>query len=111
MFTVTWQKQLKVIHLLLSSRAGVDIVFALCRKNQHRSSNFCYNLILIKFVAFGAAQATNGTTIKFNPMAGQDTMMKGGVSQNINTRHQCITAMKEYESKSMEVDYNWLNKS
>ena len=35
---VTWQKQLKVIHLLLSSRADVDIVFALCRKNQHCSS-------------------------------------------------------------------------
>ena len=27
-----------VIHLLLRSRAGDDIVFVLCRKNQHRSS-------------------------------------------------------------------------
>ena len=33
---------MNVIHLLLRSQAGVDIVFALCRKNQHRSSGFCY---------------------------------------------------------------------
>ena len=33
---------------------------------------------------------------------GTDTMMKSGVSTNMTTRHQCITAMKEYESKSME---------
>ena len=31
---------LKVKHLLLGSQAGVDIVFALCCKNQHCSS-FC----------------------------------------------------------------------
>ena len=36
------KKQLNVFHLLLSSRAGVDIVFALCRKNQHRSSLLYY---------------------------------------------------------------------
>uniref|UniRef100_A0A8C5T9W2 Nuclear pore complex protein Nup98-Nup96 n=1 Tax=Malurus cyaneus samueli TaxID=2593467 RepID=A0A8C5T9W2_9PASS len=29
-------------------------------------------------------------------------MVKSGVSTNINTKHQCITAMKEYESKSLE---------
>ena len=53
---------------------------------------------------FGAAgQNTAGTVIKFAPPTGQDTMLKGGVSTNINTRHQCITAMKEYESKSLEV--------
>ncbi len=28
--------------------------------------------------------------------------MKSGVTTNINTRHQCITCMKEYESKSLE---------
>ncbi|XP_063162102.1 nuclear pore complex protein Nup98-Nup96 [Candoia aspera] len=43
-----------------------------------------------------------GTTIKFNPPTGTDTMVKSGVSTNISTKHQCITAMKEYESKSLE---------
>lgn len=28
--------------------------------------------------------------------------MKGSVSQSVSTKHQCITAMKEYESKSLE---------
>lgn len=54
---------------------------------------------------FGGATAgaSSGTTIKFNPPSGQDTMSKSGVTTNINTRHQCITAMKEYENKSLEV--------
>ncbi|XP_075704482.1 nuclear pore complex protein Nup98-Nup96 isoform X2 [Rhinoderma darwinii] len=54
---------------------------------------------------FGATTfpaATSGTTIKFNPPSGTDTMAKGGVTTNISTKHQCITAMKEYESKSLE---------
>uniref|UniRef100_A0A803SV61 Nuclear pore complex protein Nup98-Nup96 n=1 Tax=Anolis carolinensis TaxID=28377 RepID=A0A803SV61_ANOCA len=54
---------------------------------------------------FGSASFTavpTGTTIKFNPPTGTDTMVKSGVSTNISTKHQCITAMKEYESKSLE---------
>ncbi|XP_041440603.1 nuclear pore complex protein Nup98-Nup96 isoform X1 [Xenopus laevis] len=54
---------------------------------------------------FGASTFTSaptGTTIKFNPPSGTDTMAKGGVTTNISTKHQCITAMKEYESKSLE---------
>ncbi|XP_011615072.2 nuclear pore complex protein Nup98-Nup96 isoform X2 [Takifugu rubripes] len=43
-----------------------------------------------------------GTTIKFNPPTGSDTMVKAGVTTSINTKHQCITAMKEYENKSLE---------
>ncbi|KAM6157513.1 nuclear pore complex protein Nup98-Nup96 isoform 4-T4 [Rhynchocyon petersi] len=46
--------------------------------------------------------APTGTTIKFNPPTGTDTMVKAGVSTNISTKHQCITAMKEYECKSLE---------
>ncbi|XP_051956163.1 nuclear pore complex protein Nup98-Nup96-like isoform X2 [Xyrauchen texanus] len=46
--------------------------------------------------------APPGTTIKFNPPTGSDTMVKSGVTANINTKHQCITAMKEYENKSLE---------
>ena len=37
---------------------------------------------------FGAAQQVNGTTVKFQPVTGSDTMMKSGVQQNISTRHQ-----------------------
>nr|XP_033803270.1 nuclear pore complex protein Nup98-Nup96 isoform X3 [Geotrypetes seraphini] len=48
------------------------------------------------------AAVPTGTTIKFNPPTGTDTMVKAGVSTNISTKHQCITAMKEYESKSLE---------
>ncbi|CAJ0945547.1 unnamed protein product [Ranitomeya imitator] len=54
---------------------------------------------------FGASTfsaAPSGTTIKFNAPSGTDTMAKGGVTTNISTKHQCITAMKEYESKSLE---------
>ncbi|XP_041088599.1 nuclear pore complex protein Nup98-Nup96 isoform X1 [Polyodon spathula] len=50
---------------------------------------------------FGATQTT-GTTLKFNAPSGNDTMVKGGVTTSINTKHQCITAMKEYENKSLE---------
>ncbi|KAL1138825.1 hypothetical protein AAG570_008887, partial [Ranatra chinensis] len=51
--------------------------------------------------AFGTT-AQGGTTIKFTPVTGSDTMVKNGVSTTINTRHHCITCMKEYESKSLE---------
>ena len=50
----------------------------------------------------GATQAT-GTTVKFVPVVSNDQMVKGGVTTNINTKLQCITAMKEYEAKSLEV--------
>lgn len=45
--------------------------------------------------------------VKFNPPYGTDTMIRGGVSQNINTRHHCITAMIEYKNKCLEVDKNY----
>jgi nuclear pore complex protein Nup98-Nup96 len=46
--------------------------------------------------------ASTGTQIKFNPPQGQDSVNKNGSSTTINTMHQCITAMKEYEGKSLE---------
>ena len=48
-----------------------------------------------------AAQEGTGHT-KFVATTSTDTMMKSGQSQQISTRHQCITCMKEYENKSME---------
>ncbi|XP_074466676.1 nuclear pore complex protein Nup98-Nup96 isoform X2 [Sebastes fasciatus] len=51
---------------------------------------------------FTAPQQQPGTTVKFNPPTGSDTMVKAGVTTSINTKHQCITAMKEYENKSLE---------
>lgn len=41
--------------------------------------------------------------LTFQPPTGSDTMVKAGVTTSINTKHQCITAMKEYENKSLEV--------
>lgn len=54
--------------------------------------------------AFGSSSTTmgTGTTIKFTPVTGNDTMQKGGVTTSINTKHHCITCMKEYENKSLE---------
>ncbi|CAG0916911.1 unnamed protein product [Notodromas monacha] len=52
--------------------------------------------------AFGAQQG-QGSYIKFEaPSTGADTMIKNGVSSQVNTRHQTITVMKEYENKSIE---------
>lgn len=30
-------------------------------------------------------------------------MLRNGTNQTINTKHMCITAMKQYENKSLEV--------
>lgn len=50
-----------------------------------------------------AAAGTAGTAIvKYQPTIGTDTLMKGGQPNNVNTKQHCITAMKEYESKSLE---------
>ncbi|XP_018331489.1 nuclear pore complex protein Nup98-Nup96 isoform X2 [Agrilus planipennis] len=50
----------------------------------------------------GFGNTQTGTVIKFNPVTGTDTMQKSGVATNINTKHHCITCMKEYEGKSLE---------
>ncbi|XP_050415007.2 nuclear pore complex protein Nup98-Nup96 [Patella vulgata] len=50
----------------------------------------------------GDKKLISGTKIKFEPPSGQDSMVKNGQTKNITTRHQCITAMKHYEDKSIE---------
>ena len=44
-----YKLHMMVIHLLLRSQTRVNIVFALCRKNQHRS---CYIKIITIFEIF-----------------------------------------------------------
>lgn len=59
--------------------------------------------MLLYFIgSFSLGSTPTGTTIKFNPVTGQDSLVKSGVQQNINVKHQCITCMKEYEGKSLE---------
>lgn len=54
------------------------------------------------FLGAGGA-ATTGTVIKFVPVPGTDIIMKGGSQQSVATKLQCISGMKEYENKSLEV--------
>nr|XP_053652021.1 nuclear pore complex protein Nup98-Nup96-like [Cherax quadricarinatus] len=51
---------------------------------------------------FGAAGALTGTTVKYEPVTGSDTMTRNGVSTNIRTKIEVISTMKEYENKSLE---------
>ncbi|CAG9539116.1 unnamed protein product [Cercopithifilaria johnstoni] len=54
---------------------------------------------------FGSSFGTStisGTTIKFEPPTSTDTMLRNGTNQTISTKHMCITAMKQYENKSLE---------
>ena len=46
--------------------------------------------------------SVTGTTVKYSPTQGTDTIMKQGHAQTISTRHCCISTMKEYENKSLE---------
>jgi hypothetical protein len=53
----------------------------------------------------GGGMSGSGTTVKFVPVTGSDVVMKGGSQQTVQTKLQCITGMKEYENKSLEVQY------
>ena len=60
------------------------------------------------FGGAGAMAGQSGSVVKFVAPAGNDTVTKSGVTQNISTQHHCITAMKEYDGKSFEVSfYMW----
>ncbi|XP_048584697.1 nuclear pore complex protein Nup98-Nup96 isoform X1 [Nematostella vectensis] len=57
------------------------------------------------FGGFGAASTATGqagTPIKFSVIRGTDQVVKNGLTTNVNTQHQSITVMKEYETKSFE---------
>ena len=41
--------------------------------------------------------------VAFCAPVSRDTTLRGGISATTNTVHYCISAMKEYENKSMEV--------
>ncbi|KAH8312552.1 hypothetical protein KR044_011366 [Drosophila immigrans] len=54
-------------------------------------------------VGVGVGGVNAGTSLaKYQPTIGTDTLMKGGQPNNVNTKQHCITAMKEYELKSLE---------
>lgn len=40
--------------------------------------------------------------VLFQPLRGNDTIMKNGGTQHIITELQCMSAMKEYEDQSLE---------
>lgn len=100
LFLVT-QVLVQVILLSMISFVHVYLIYMICI---YTAKEKCMNYWMsFTFAVTGFVQtAPNGTTVKFNPPTSQDTMVKNGVSTNINTRHQCITAMKEYQSKSLE---------
>ncbi|KAK0416708.1 hypothetical protein QR680_012642 [Steinernema hermaphroditum] len=55
------------------------------------------------FGGFGSTTTTIvGTTQKFEPVIGTDQVMKNGSNQTTNTKLMVITAMKPYESKTLE---------
>ena len=76
-----------------------------------------HNLMLM--IAFGGARTAHpsafsitprwkyheaGTSlVKFKPFLGLDTMHRSGVSQSVQTKHFCISAMQTYSGKSLEV--------
>lgn len=41
--------------------------------------------------------------VKFEPVAGTDTVNKNGITQTVNTKLHCISAMKQHEQNSLEV--------
>lgn len=49
-----------------------------------------------------------GTTIKLDPVKATDTMVRNNETKTINTKLMCISAMKQYESKSLEVTLKFL---
>ncbi|KAF5399704.1 Nucleoporin autopeptidase [Paragonimus heterotremus] len=46
--------------------------------------------------------ATGGTSVAFNPPITPDTVQRSGQQTQVNAKHMCITAMKEYQDKSLE---------
>lgn len=52
--------------------------------------------------AFGQPGQTGSAVAKYQEVMGTDTLVKNGQTNNVSTKHHCITAMKEYEGKSFE---------
>ena len=50
---------------------------------------------------------TGGT--KFQPVSSQETVTRNGGQQTVQTQHNVITAMKEYQAKSFE-ELHWDDK-
>lgn len=82
---------------LFSSSAGTA--------NRSFGSTFTPNTNTFGATSFGTPATTEnaGSSIaKYQPTNSTDTLVKNGQQNNINTRQHCITAMKEYEHRSLE---------
>ncbi|XP_018644180.1 nucleoporin 145 (S59 family) [Schistosoma mansoni] len=54
-------------------------------------------------LSWGSTSMTsNGTSLAFNPPITTEIMQRGGQPSQVNAKHMCITAMKEYQDKSLE---------
>ncbi|GFR92600.1 nuclear pore complex protein Nup98-Nup96 [Elysia marginata] len=64
--------------------------------------NVCLGLCVIWEEASARDGKVGSFNVPFKAPSGTDTMMKDRIASNINTRYQCISAMKEYEAESLE---------
>ncbi|TNN19434.1 Nuclear pore complex protein [Schistosoma japonicum] len=54
-------------------------------------------------LSWGSTSITsNGTSLAFNPPITTEIMQRSGQPSQVNAKHMCITAMKEYQDKSLE---------
>ncbi|CAH8495623.1 unnamed protein product [Schistosoma turkestanicum] len=54
-------------------------------------------------LSWGSTNMTsNGTALAFNPPITTEIIQRGGQPSQVNAKHMCITAMKEYQDKSLE---------
>ena len=89
----------------ISYRARAEEMFALvCLHEEY--SNFV-GLGLGTGLGTGLGSGLGGGlatgVVKFEPVTGTDTVNKNGITQTVNTKLHCISAMKQYEQSSLEV--------
>ena len=64
-----------------------------------------FRYIFLGTSLFGSTAQSGTTGTKFTAIDGTDNMVRNGVSTQVKTKHYCITGMKNYESKCLEVGF------